>query len=164
MRVVVTCALVSAFVFAIVSTTVVLRSQSSSGPCAPSGLKIFIGTPPPPPTDITPPTIAMNAPSPGATVSGVVSLSACAADDVGVVGVQFKVDGANIGAEDVTAPWNGAWDTITAANGSHALTAIARDAAGHLTTSATVAVTVSNTGQGSPRSIRATSGSRRTRM
>ena len=147
-RVVVPCALVSAFVFAIVSTTVVLRSQSSGGPCAPSGVKIFIGAPPPPPTDITPPTITMKAPSPGATVSGVVSLSACAADDVGVVGVQFKVDGVNVGAEDVTAPWNGAWDTSTAANGSHVLTAIARDAAGHLTTSATVAVTVSNNGTG----------------
>ena len=145
-HIVVPCALISAFVFAIVSSTVVLRSQSSGAPCAPSGVMIFVGTPPPPPADTTPPTVTVKAPLPGATVSGVVSLSACAADDVGVVGVQFKVDGANVGAEVVTAPWNGSWDTTAAASGSHVLTAVARDAAGHHTTSANVAVTVSNSG------------------
>ena len=103
-RIVVPCALISAFVFAMVSSTVVLRSQSPGAPCPPSGVRIVIGAAPPPPTDTTPPTVAMKAPSPGATVSGVVTLSACAADDVGVVGVQFKVDGANLGAEDVSAP------------------------------------------------------------
>ena len=36
------------------------------------------------------------------------------------------------------------WDTTTATNGSHTLTAVARDAAGNTTTSAGVTVTVSN--------------------
>src|SRR5258706_1739387 len=36
------------------------------------------------------------------------------------------------------------WNTTGTANGSHALTAVARDAAGNVTTSAVVTVTVSN--------------------
>ena len=35
-------------------------------------------------------------------------------------------------------------DTATAANGAHTLTAVARDAAGHQTTAASVSVTVAN--------------------
>ena len=41
----------------------------------------------------------MTAPAAGATVSGTVSVSATASDNVGVVGVQFLLDGANLGAE-----------------------------------------------------------------
>jgi len=58
--------------------------------------------------------------------------------------VQFFVDGAAQGAEDTSAPYATAWNTTTVANGTHTLTARARDAAGNATTSAAVAVTVSN--------------------
>ena len=95
--------------------------------------------------DATPPTVSVTAPVAGATVSNTVSVAATAADDVGVSGVQFKLDGANLGAELSAAPYTVSWDTSTAANGSHTLTAVARDAAGNSTTSAPVAVTVSNT-------------------
>ena len=96
-------------------------------------------------TDATPPTVAMTAPSGGATVSGTaVVVSATASDNVGVAGVQFKVDGADLGAEDTTSPYSVAWDTTTATAGTHTLTAVARDAAGNTTTSAAVSVTVSN--------------------
>ena len=55
--------------------------------------------------DTTAPTVAMTAPANGATVSGsAVTVSATAADNVGVVGVQFKLDGANLGAEDTAPP------------------------------------------------------------
>jgi hypothetical protein len=64
------------------------------------------------------------------------------------VGVQFKLDGANLGAEDTTAPYSIAWNTTTTTNGTHTLTAVARDAAGNTTTSAPVTVTVSNGGGG----------------
>ncbi len=94
--------------------------------------------------DTTAPTVAVTAPAGGATVSGTTTLSASAADNVGVVGVQFKVDGANFGAEDTSSPYSVAWDTTTAGSGSHKLTAVARDAAGNSTTSAVVTVTVSN--------------------
>src|SRR6185503_10665017 len=71
-------------------------------------------------------------------------VGATAADDIGVTGVQFLLDGAPLGAEDTTAPYELAWDTATIANGTHTLTAIARDAAGHHTTSEAVSVTVTN--------------------
>jgi hypothetical protein len=95
--------------------------------------------------DTTPPTVSVTAPAAGATVSGTVSVTASASDNVGVVGVQFKLDGANLGAENTAAPYSVSWATTAAANGPHTLTAVARDAAGNATTSAGVGVTVSNT-------------------
>jgi chitodextrinase len=96
-----------------------------------------------PPVDVTPPTVAFNAPVPGATVSGSVALDATAGDDVGVVGVKFYANGTLIGSEDTTSPYGVTWNTTTVANGSVQLTAVARDAAGNSTTAA-VTVTVSN--------------------
>ncbi len=99
------------------------------------------------PSDPTPPTVSLTAPSAGATVSGTtVTLSANASDNVGVAGVQFKVDGNSIGAEDTTSPYSTNWDSTTIANGTHTITAVARDAAGNTTTSSPVSVTVNNTG------------------
>ena len=94
--------------------------------------------------DTSPPAVAITAPANGATVSSTVSVTASASDNVGVVGVQFKLDGANLGAEDTSAPYAVSWDTTTTGNGSHALTAVARDAAGNTATATTVTVTVSN--------------------
>jgi hypothetical protein len=96
------------------------------------------------PGDTTPPTVALTAPAGGATVSGTVAVSATASDNVGVVGVQFRLDGANVGAEDTTSPYSVGWTTTSVTNGSHTLTAVARDAAGNTTTSASRTVTVSN--------------------
>ena len=94
--------------------------------------------------DLTPPTVAITSPSPGASVRGAISIAAAASDNVGVAGVQFKIDGANFGAEDTSAPYGSSWDTTASANGSHTLTAVARDAAGNTTTSAAVTMTVDN--------------------
>src|SRR5947207_13656173 len=92
----------------------------------------------------SPPTVAVTAPASGATVSGTsVPVNASASDNVGVAGVQFKLDGVNLGAE-TTGPYSLTWDTTAAANGPHTLTAVARDAAGNTTTSAPVTVTVNN--------------------
>jgi hypothetical protein len=95
--------------------------------------------------DTTPPTVSMTAPAGGSTVSGTVTVSANASDNVGVAGVQFKLDGNNLGAEDTASPYSISWNSTTAANGSHTLSAVARDAAGNQATAAPVTVTVSNT-------------------
>jgi Bacterial Ig domain/Galactose oxidase, central domain len=113
----------------------------AGGPPKTSGINF--GNPPNTPPDPTPPTVSLTAPAAG-TVSGTVTVSANASDNVGVIGVQFQLDGANLGIEDGTAPYSVSWNTTTATNGAHTLTAIARDAAGNRTTSAAVAVTVSN--------------------
>ena len=56
-------------------------------------------------TETQAPTVSVTTPEEGETVSGsAVPLSATATDNVGVVGVQFQVNGANEGAEDTTHP------------------------------------------------------------
>ena len=97
--------------------------------------------------DTTPPTVGITAPAGGSTVSGTVTVSANATDNAGVVGVQFKLDGANLGAEDTAAPYSVSWSTA-GLSGTHTLAAVARDAAGNTTTSAPVTVTVGTGGGG----------------
>jgi hypothetical protein len=72
-----------------------------------------------------------------------VTVSANAADNVGVVRVQFKLDGQDLGFADTTAPYAITWDTTAASEGSHTLTAVAWDAEGNQRTATPVAVTVS---------------------
>ena len=103
------------------------------------------------PADTTAPTVSITSPASGATVSGTTTVSASASDNVGVAGVQFFVDGSALGAEDTTSPYSASWNTTTVANGSHSLTARARDAAGNSTTSGAVTVTVSNASSGTTR-------------
>ena len=98
----------------------------------------------PPPPDTTPPTVSITSPAAGATVSGTITISATASDNVGVTKVDFLVDGALL-STDTTAPYSAPWNTTTATNGSHTLSARAFDAANNQTTSAPVGVTVSNT-------------------
>ena len=96
--------------------------------------------------DVVPPTVSMTAPSGGSTVTGTaVTVSASAADNVGIAGVQFLLDGAALGAEVTALPYTTTWNTTTASNGAHTLAARARDAANNSMTSASVSVTVSNT-------------------
>ena len=95
--------------------------------------------------DTIAPTIALTAPNAATPLAGTVAVSANASDNVGVVGVQFLLDGAALGAEDTTTPFGVNWDTTTAANGNHVLLARARDAVGNSTDSTPLTVTVSNT-------------------
>src|SRR5262249_47347348 len=81
--------------------------------------------------DTTPPTIEWTAPADLSTVSGSIVVSASAADDVGVAGVRFWLDGRALAAEDPTAPYSATWDTTTAPDGDHTLIAIASDATGN---------------------------------
>jgi hypothetical protein len=100
------------------------------------------------PADVTgdtiPPSITITAPT-TATVSGTVSVQATATDDVGIVGVQFLLDGVNLGAEVAMPPYSVSWSTLTATNGAHTLTARVKDVGGNATTSAPLSITVANT-------------------
>ena len=91
----------------------------------------------------------MTAPANNATVSGNVTVSANAGDNVGVVGVQFLLGGLPLGAEDTTAPYSITWNSTSVANGGpYQLSARARDAATNQTTATAVSVTVNNTSLG----------------
>ncbi|MCH8072914.1 MAG: CHRD domain-containing protein [Proteobacteria bacterium] len=81
--------------------------------------------------------------SPGAMVSGNVTLDAGATDNQGIVAVRFLADGVLI-SSDATAPYSIIWDTTTVANGQVTLTAEAEDLAGNVGVSAGVVVTVQN--------------------
>lgn len=98
------------------------------------------------PCDTVPPTVSITSPTAGASVSGTTQVSADASDNTGLVGVQFRVDGADLGVEDTSAPYQVDWNTVGIANGNHTLSAVARDVSGNVTQSASVAVTVANTG------------------
>jgi hypothetical protein len=120
-----------------------VHSKNSSGVESISGDAVFSTNNT---TDTTPPTVSMTAPTSGATVSGSVTVSANASDNVGVASVQFTLDGANLGAAVTASPFQVTWDTTAAANGSHSLSAVARDAVGNAATTSPVTVTVSNSG------------------
>jgi len=77
-------------------------------------------------------------------VFGTVPLGAIATDNVGVVGLQFLLNGAPLGPEDMVEPWSLPWDTTTVLNGVYLISARARDAAGNSATSTPVTVTVIN--------------------
>ena len=100
------------------------------------------GTPPPP--DTTPPTVSITSPTDGATVAGTVSVTASASDNVGVAGVQFLLDNANLGNEVTSSPYTLQWNTSTTNVGVHTLIAIARDFSGNTASSTTISVTVTN--------------------
>ena len=91
-----------------------------------------------------PPTVTITAPAGGATVSGTVTVTAGASDDIGVAGVQFRLGAGNLGSEDTSPPYSIAWNTTTVGNGSYSITAVARDSSGQITTSTPITVTVSN--------------------
>jgi hypothetical protein len=78
-----------------------------------------------------------------------VTIAAIASDNVGVAGVQFQLNGTNLGAEDTTAPYSVSWNTMTVANGVQTLTAVARDAAGNQTTSSAISVSLNNSASAS---------------
>jgi hypothetical protein len=121
------------------TVTAVARDTSSNTGTS-SGVSVTVDN-----GDSTAPTVSITAPSNSATVSGSsVTVSASASDNVGVVGVQFKLDGVNLGSEDTSSPYSISWDSTTKPEGAHTLTAVARDAASNTTTSSTVNVTVTN--------------------
>ncbi|NLH08510.1 MAG: S8 family serine peptidase [Chloroflexi bacterium] len=91
-----------------------------------------------------PPSVSIISPANGATVSGVITVSADAADDQGVVQVEFFVDGASLGVDaDGSNGWAVEWNTATVPDGEHSVSAVATDTVGQ-TTSAGVQVTVRN--------------------
>jgi hypothetical protein len=83
------------------------------------------------PVEMDPPQVHLTSPADGATLEGTIQVSATATDSSGVAGVQFQVDSSNLGWEVLAPPYEVAWNTLTATNGPHRLTAIARDLTGN---------------------------------
>ena len=112
-------------------------ARDAAGNVATSNTSVMVSN------DFEPPTIALTAPSPGIFVNGTVTVTATASDDIGVAGVQFKLDGALAGAEDVDPPYELSWNTGPVADGLHTWTVVARDASGK-EASSTISVRVTH--------------------
>src|ERR1051326_1226933 len=80
--------------------------------------------------DIAAPSVSFGSPTDGSVVSGTVSVSVSAADNVAVGSVSLSVDGVLV-ATDAAAPYNFNWTTNAMANGVHSLTASAMDPSGN---------------------------------
>jgi hypothetical protein len=88
------------------------------------------------------PTVSLTSPAAQATLSGTVSLTASASDNVSVSRVDFYAGTAKVGS-DTAAPYQASWSTTSVASGSYQLKATAVDSSGNQTSSS-VPVTVSN--------------------
>ena len=93
--------------------------------------------------DTTPPSTSISSPANGATVSGTVTVSASATDNVGVTKMELYIDG-TLAVSATSGPISYSWNTTLVANGSHSLNTKAYDAAGNVGTSSSITVTVSN--------------------
>ena len=94
------------------------------------------------PPDVAPPRVQISSPGTDEVVSGLVTVTASAVDNVGTIGVQFVLNGVPLGAEDTSEPFSVSWDTSVSGRGAHVLSAIARDEMGNVGDSELVPVIV----------------------
>lgn len=97
-------------------------------------------------SDTTAPTVSITAPLNGATVSGTISVTATASDNVGVSYTQMRVD-SGLWTTDSSSPYAWSLDTTTLSDGSHTISVQAFDAAGNYGTDS-ISITVDNTPSG----------------
>jgi hypothetical protein len=117
-------------------------SPCSAGPLADRDDLVFpVG---PREADTVPPDeVVLTAPAAGATVSGTVTVTVSARDNLGVAVVDF-LDGQTLIGTDTQPPYSVSWNSRNGPNGSRTLTARARDLAGNEVTSQPVTVTAAN--------------------
>jgi hypothetical protein len=89
------------------------------------------------------PTAAITSPAASSSVSGLVTVTVNAADNVGVDRVELKVNGGVV-AIDNASPFSFSWNSAGAANGMNTLVATAYDKAGNATSSSPVSINVAN--------------------
>ena len=134
------------------TSTPILPPTPTSTPTstpAPIPAPVPVPIPSPVPTystsyDNQPPTILITNPSASSTLSGVVTLSADAADNVGVVYVDFLLNNSILGVPIANAPYTMSWDTRNTPNGRYLLSAQAYDGAGNRGIAPEIFVTIAN--------------------
>lgn len=87
-------------------------------------------------------TVTITSPPGGAAVTGKVAVTANASSPSGVAGVQFQLDGTNVGNQITKAPYTFQWNSDATSAGPHTLSAVLTDDAGHAIRSAPLAVSV----------------------
>ena len=96
--------------------------------------------------DMQPPNIALTSPADLAqNLVGTLTLSATATDNVGVVGVEFQIDGQTVGSEVTSAPYSVTVDSTVHSSGQHIIRTRARDAAGNVSAWSRITVSFAST-------------------
>jgi hypothetical protein len=116
--------------------TVVVKD--STGASASANLSINVVT-------AAPPTVSINSPANGSTVSGTVAVSGVASDGLTISSVQVSVDGGAFANASGTSSWSFDLNSNSLSNGAHTLSAKVIDSASNSATSSLVDVTVNNT-------------------
>ncbi|GFO63689.1 Ig-like domain-containing protein [Geomonas paludis] len=93
--------------------------------------------------DTTAPVVSVSSPASGSSVSGTVTVTAAASDNVAITKIEFYRNGVLVGT-DAAAPYAYSWDTTQVANGSYTLTVKGYDAAGNVGVSQSSTVNVAN--------------------
>ncbi|HEU5479184.1 MAG TPA: S8 family serine peptidase [Candidatus Tumulicola sp.] len=83
--------------------------------------------------DATPPSVTISNPPPGSTVSGIVSVSASANDNVAVASISLAIDGSTVATTN-SASISYRWNTKKVSKGTHTISATARDTSGNQST------------------------------
>jgi hypothetical protein len=94
--------------------------------------------------DSEPPTVTVTYPNDGTEVSGTVTVSGTATDNLELVSVEVEVDGGPLTMATGTTSWTYSLATADLADGSHVLTVLATDIGGSTATDS-VALVVNNT-------------------
>lgn len=95
-------------------------------------------------SDSTAPSVSIISHLNGSLVTGLVTITGSANDNVGIDGIQFMLDGNPIGDEIYVSPFILRWDSTNYSNGDYLLTAIARDVAGNTAMSSPIQISISN--------------------
>lgn len=95
--------------------------------------------------DTTPPTVSITSPADGSTVSGSVTISATASDNIGVSKVELYVDETLKATDGGTSPYSFSLNTTELSDGSHTIMAKAFDAAGNIGVSQTLKIIIEGT-------------------
>lgn len=119
-------------------SSVVTANQNSYGPGWDMGAYIYTSS-------IISPTVSISAPSAGVVSKSVtVTATAGTTAPATISSVQFKLDGVNLQSAITSSPYTITWDTTTATNAPHTLTAVVTDNYTNTTTSSDVSVIVDN--------------------
>ncbi|MFT3713746.1 MAG: Ig-like domain-containing protein [Archangium sp.] len=94
--------------------------------------------------DFAPPAVSITAPASNAVVSGQVTVSANATDNVAVSIVYFYLDASTYLGSSTTPPYSMNWNTASTTNGTHGIFARAYDSSNNSAWSDTILVTVNN--------------------
>lgn len=101
------------------------------------------GVPVAPPADTQAPAVSITSPASNSTVSGNMTVSVTASDNVGTSKVEIYIDN-SLKSTQTAAPYSYGFDSKTIPNGSHTILAKGYDAAGNVGTSTVITVNVLN--------------------